>query len=59
MKLTSIIFISVLLLGCTENNSRFSDEDNYREEYRNDPQAQSLYESEEEYIQDRRIEESQ
>ncbi len=59
MKLIISIIISIYFVGCGTDNTQTGNEDRYREEYRNDPQAQSLYESEEEYIQDRRIEESQ
>ncbi len=53
MKLVNIIFVGLFFFGCGENNSQNYNEDSYRDEYRNDPQAQSVYESEEEYIQDR------
>ncbi len=53
------MLIVSLGVGGSSNNYSQENEDIYREEYRNDPQAQSVYESEEEYIQDRQLEESE
>ena len=60
MKIFLILVIGLaLFLSCNNKGKQNNDnEDTFRQEYRHNSQTQSIYESEDDYVEDRMLEEN-